>query len=223
MSHKVFIGLAVFSLLFSVAGCAHPFTKKDNSVNLLATGLAGWEVVNGPANSWEFENGVLYTDGNIERYGSWLSTKQQYSDFLLELEFNVSKGGNSGVFIRAPHTGDPAYEGMEIQIMDDRAEGLENLKSWQFTGAVYDVAAPRERVTKKAKLWQTMVIYCKDNILTVHINGNEVIDLDLNDAQSKSGRPHRGLQRKEGYIGFQNHKSPVKFRNIRITDLSLPL
>jgi len=223
MCHKVFIALAVFSLLFSVAGCADTFTKKDNSIDLLATGLAGWEVVNGPADTWKFEGGVLYTDGSIERHGSWLSTKQQYSDFLLELEFNISKAGNSGVFIRAPRTGDPAYEGMEIQIMDDRAEGLENLKPWQFTGAVYDVAAPGQRVTKKAKEWQTMVIYCKDNIVRVQINGNEVVHLDLNDAQSKSGRPHPGLQRPEGYIGFQNHKSPVKFRNIRITDLSLQL
>ena len=68
-----------------------------------------------------------------------------------------------------------------------------------------------------------MVIYCKGNSLKVQVNGNEVVDLDLNDAQSKSGRPHPGLQRQEGYIGFQNHRSPVKFRNVRITDLSLQL
>jgi hypothetical protein len=223
MSHrKVFITSAICGLVFS-AGCSNPFTWRDNSVNLLATGMAGWEVVNGPADSWKFDNGVLYTDGSIERYGSWISTKQQYSDFLLELEFNISPGGNSGVFIRAPRAGDAAYEGMEIQILDDRAEGLENLKPWQFTGAVYDVAAPRRRATKQAKLWQTMVIYCKDNIVRVQINGDEVVDLDLNDAQSKSGRPHPGLQRREGYIGFQNHKSPVEFRNVRITDLSLQL
>src|SRR5690606_14571121 len=75
--------------------------------------LTGWEPVGGKADNWTAQDGLLITKGSG---GGWLSTSRTYSDFVLRLEYRTQEGGNSGVFIRAPHEGDPAYTGMEIQL-----------------------------------------------------------------------------------------------------------
>ena len=83
-------------------------------------------------------------------HGGWLATLRPYDDFRLSLEFRVPPGGNSGVFIRSPLEGDPAYTGMEIQILDDYAEQWRGLNPYQYTASIYDVQAPSERATKDA-------------------------------------------------------------------------
>src|SRR4051794_18038909 len=70
--------------------------------------LAGWKTAKGEPKNWRAENGLLVCEGGG---GGWLSTDKQYSDFELELEYRVPPDGNSGVFLRAPHEGDPAYTG----------------------------------------------------------------------------------------------------------------
>src|SRR5437868_10318815 len=78
--------------------------------------LSGWKVHAGKMDVWGADKGLLFVDG---RGGGWLMTEKQYSDFELRLEFKVPVKGNSGVALRAPLMGDPAYQGMEIQILDD--------------------------------------------------------------------------------------------------------
>ena len=119
--------------------------------------LTGWESVNN-SQGWNVKDGILYTEGTG---GGWISTTREYDNFKLDLEFRVPPDGNSGVFIRAPHKGDPAYTGMEIQVLDDYAEKYKNLKPYQYTGSIYAVQAPDKRVTKKAGEWQKMSITCK--------------------------------------------------------------
>ncbi|NOX87429.1 MAG: DUF1080 domain-containing protein, partial [Calditrichaeota bacterium] len=100
--------------------------------------LEGWKVIGGKPESWRVKDGILYTSG---KGGGWISTVKEFGDFKLSLEFRVPAGGNSGVFIRAPHSGDPAYTGMEIQVLDDYAPVYANLKPWQYTGSIYGVQA----------------------------------------------------------------------------------
>ena len=87
-----------------------------------------------------------------------LATKEEFSDFDLRLVYKIPKDGNSGVFIRAPRKGAPWVAGMEIQVLDDYGSKWKHLKPVQFTGSIYAVQAPSERVTKKAGDWQTMRI-----------------------------------------------------------------
>jgi hypothetical protein len=86
-----------------------------------------WPVV------WEVDaDGILYGTGRYspgttgDRWiGTWLLSEREYGDFLLELEFkfrNDGKSGNGGIALRAPLAGDPAYEGLELQITDPRYE-----------------------------------------------------------------------------------------------------
>ena len=101
--------------------------------------LAEWKAVNGPLESWTLHDGILTCSG---KGGGWLESKQEYGNYELELEFCVHAQGNSGVFLRIPEKAkDPAYDGLEIQILDDDAPVYANLKPTQYTGSVYDVAA----------------------------------------------------------------------------------
>ena len=206
------VGL-MLSLTLGVGSCSRIYVKSEDT-NLLSTGLVGWQQVEGEQGSWKVEDGVLYTDGG----DGWLSTVRQYDDFILSLEFRLPPAGNSGVFLRAPHEGNPAYQGLEIQLLDDAAEQWSNLRPDQYTGSIYDVQAPSERAGRRAGHWQTMVVECRASQVKVAVNGQKVIDTDMTFYPYKA-ETHPGLTRRSGYIGLQNHGSKVEFRNIRLRPL----
>jgi len=178
--------------------------------------LSGWELVGAKEGSWRAENGILLTEGEG---GGWISTTREFSDFELELEFRVPPDGNSGVFIRTPREGNPAYMGMEIQVLDDYAEKYSKLHPWQYTGSIYAVQAPSKRMTKKADQWQKMKIICKGPQVNVILNGEEIIDANLIDHMEKTPS-NPGLKRRKGFIGLQNHSSKIEYRNIKIKELN---
>ncbi len=177
--------------------------------------LAGWELVGAPEGSWKVLDGDLVTSG---KGGGWISTTSQYANFELELEFKAPENGNSGVFLRSPHSGDPAYSGMEIQVLDDHGSAYTKLQPWQYTGSIYNVVAATPRVTKQAGEWQTMKILCDKRHVQVTVNGTTVVDANLDDHNDVL-KKHPGLERTEGYIGLQNHSTPLAYRNIRIKPL----
>jgi HEAT repeat protein len=186
-----------------------------NGELFIGMNLNDWQIVEGEEGSWGVKEGILYTEGHG---GGWISTTREFSNFRLELEFRVPPGGNSGVFIRAPQQGDPAYTGMEIQVLDDYAQKYENLKPWQYTGSIYGVVAPKQRVSKKANQWQKMEIHCDGPKVQVWLNGKEIINTNLIDHMAKA-KEHPGLKRRKGFIGLQNHSSKIEYRNIRIREL----
>jgi HEAT repeat protein len=175
--------------------------------------LEGWEIVgNG---KWTAENGILSTNGGG---GGWISTTRQFSDFKLELEFRVPENGNSGVFLRTPRKGNPAYVGMEIQVLDDYGSEYTKLQPWQYTGSVYNVQAPSKRATKHAGEWQKMEITCVGPHVKVVVNGVEVNNVNLIDYMEEL-KKHPGIKRRKGYIGLQNHSTKIEYRNIYLKEL----
>lgn len=179
--------------------------------------LNGWEQVGGATPCWHVENGMLVTGG--EKDGGWLSTTQEYDDFDLQLEFRLPPGGNSGVFIRAPREGNPAFEGSEIQILDDAAPEYADLKPYQYCGSVYATISPSRRVSLPAGTWQKLRILAQGSKIKVWLNGVLVVDGDLKDHLDKK-KDHPGLTRSKGYIGLQNHGTRLEFRNIWIRPLT---
>jgi len=177
--------------------------------------LAGWQQIGGRERAWQVADGILYTEGEG---GGWLSTTEEYAEFILEIEFRVPSGGNSGVFLRAPHEGSPAYAGMEIQVLDDYADQYADLKPWQYTGSIYGVQDPASRASRKAGRWQRMVIVCRGPRVQVTLNNERIIDANLIDYMHLE-KSHPGLKRRRGYIGLQNHSTRVDYRNIRIKEL----
>ena len=153
--------------------------------------------------------------------GGWLSSKKEYGDFELSLEYLTPKGGNSGVFIRAPREGNPAFEGSEIQVLDDADEQYKDLQPYQYTGSVYSTCAPSKRATKPAGEWQSMKIRCEGPRVQVWVNGEQVVDCNQDEAAKDEAKlkEHPGLKRYKGYIGLQNHSSRLDFRNVFIKEL----
>jgi hypothetical protein len=176
--------------------------------------LAGWEVVEGDPAAWKAKDGMLVCTGGG---GGWISTVDQYGDFELELEYRVPPGGNSGVFLRAPRSGNPAFAGMEIQVLDDYAQQYENLMPSQYTGSVYGVAAAKPRATKPAGQWQSMKIVCRGPQVQVTLNGTPVVNANLAEHQDKLAE-HPGIARSKGYVGLQNHGSGLEYRNIKLRE-----
>ena len=160
-------------------------------------------------------DGVLSCSGSG---GGWLSTAQEYKNLEVELEFRTPVGGNSGVFIRAPHVDNPAFAGMEIQILDDRAPEYAKLDPYQYCGSLYGISAPKTRVSKPAGEWQKLQIKCEGRRVEVTLNGTPIVDANLDEHKDKEG-PHPGINRASGYVGLQNHGTPMEFRNIRLREL----
>jgi hypothetical protein len=176
--------------------------------------LKGWQVHGGKLASWGANDGVLFVSGGG---GGWLMTEKEYGDFELRLEFKVPKNGNSGVALRSPLAGDPAYTGMEIQILDD--PNYKGIKDWQHTGSIYGVVAPSKVPTKPVGEWNAYRITAKGRQITIELNGEKVVDANLDEYKEKHAKAHPGILRTKGHIGLQEHGGRVEFRNLFVKEL----
>lgn len=155
--------------------------------------------------------------------GNNLYTKEQYSDFILRFEFQLTPGANNGLGIRAPLTGDAAYEGMELQILDNDAPVYKNLKVYQYHGSIYGTIPAKRGSLKPVGEWNYQEVIVQGPKIKVILNGDVILDADITDARENGaadGQKHPGLLRESGHIGFLGHGSQLQFKNIRIKDLS---
>ena len=192
-----------------VAGWIPLFNGKD---------LAGWTCKPG---AWTAEDGVLTRKG-----GSDIWTEGRFGDFVLDLEFKVGPGTNSGVFFRTGDIRDCVQTGIEMQVLD--SYGKETVGKHDC-GAIYDCLAPRKNAAKPAGEWNHVVLTCKGSKVTIVLNGAQIIDMDLDQwtephqnpdgSQNKFGTAYKDMPR-VGHIGFQDHGKPVWYRNIRIKRLN---
>jgi hypothetical protein len=173
--------------------------------------MPGWEQKGGGEPIWSVKDGVLACTG---AGGGWWGTKADYTDFLIELEFKLPAGGNSGVFLRATPKGDPAYVAFEVQVLDDYDPQYKDILPSQHCGSIYKIAAPSKEVLKKAGEWNAMRITAKADHLTVELNGTKIVDAD--------GKNHPEILKrsKQGAIGLQNHSTGVWYRHVRLADLT---
>jgi hypothetical protein len=176
--------------------------------------LKGWQVHGGKIEVWSADNGILFCD---KGGGGWLMTEKEYGNYELMLEFKLPKMGNSGVGLRAPLKGDPAYEGMEIQLLDDA--NWKGLAEWQHTGSIYNVVPAKKVVNKPFGEWNKMHIVCNGTKVKIEINGETVVDANLDDYKEKHSKKHPGILRDKGHIGFQSYNFRVEFRNIWVKEL----
>jgi hypothetical protein len=179
--------------------------------------LAGWT---GDTQGYTVEDGSIV----CPKLGSGrLFTADEYSDFSFRFDFKLTEGGNNGVGIRTPLEGDPAYVGMELQILDDSASQFRAIKPWQVHGSIYGVVPAKTGHLKPVGEWNHEEIIARGRRVTVILNGATIVDANIDEA-SRSGTPdgkaHPGLSRAQGHIGFLGHGAKIEFRNIRIKDLA---
>ena len=168
---------------------------------------------------WIVEKGVLNGGG---ARGSWLISKKDYTDFELSFDFKLGPQGNSGLALRSPSAGDPAFDGLELQMADYRYNT--KAKDSELTGGLYRALAPSQQVYKPEK-WNNYQIKIKGSHIKVILNDVLIIDEDLNKHKTIIKR-HNGKEApalrdrpKSGKIGFQNLSrggSPVLIKNAKI-------
>lgn len=195
----------------------HPDTK--GWPDLFATDLSN--AIMDPG-GWAFEGGVL-----LAKDHGTLWTRQPYGDFILDLEFKVSTGANSGVFLRAGDIKD-VLSALEIQVHDTN-DGTK----YGMVGAIYDVMPPSKSMAKPVGEWNHYTITCKGSMVTLVFNGEQVINANLDTwteaKKNPDGTPNKfpvALKNyaRRGPIGFQGihgtAAAPVWFRNLKIKVLS---
>ncbi|NQT12124.1 MAG: DUF1080 domain-containing protein [Planctomycetes bacterium] len=190
--------------------------------------LRAWKT--SPEAHWVVNDGVIAlkdrTDGNLNN-ADYLWTKETYGNFVLELEFQVCEGyTNSGVFLRTSDLDDPVYTGIEVQVSN--SHGRKKLTRGGTAGAIYDCLAPTQNRVRKPGEWNRYRITGNNNLITVALNGEKVLAMDL-DRWAQTGKNPDGTQNKYrkplknfarvGHIGLQDHWRPVWYRNIRIKRL----
>jgi hypothetical protein len=210
--------LCSVALVLSMAAVADtPRDKAPEGFISLFNGkdLTGWTVnKGGDIKKWGAENGLLYVSGGG---GGWLMTEKEYANFDLRLEYKMARHGNSGVGLRSPLEGDPAYVGMEIQLIDDA--NWKGLQSWQHTGSIYNVVPAAKIANRPLGEWNRMRIVADDRHILVVLNGAKLVDANLDDHVKEHGKRHPGILRKAGHIGLQSHDQRIEFRNLYVKPL----
>jgi HEAT repeat protein len=181
--------------------------------------LDGWQ---GNKIDYFAENGEMVVNPQRGGHGN-LFTEKEYSDFNFRFEFQLTPGANNGLGIRAPLEGDAAYVGMELQILDNTAAIYANLHEYQYHGSVYGVIPAKRGFLNPVGEWNSQEVIVKGPKIKVILNGETILNGDIKEASKNGtldGNKHPGLEREKGYIGFLGHGSELKFRNLRIKDLS---
>lgn len=230
----------VFSMLILAMSAAPLYAAEEEGFTPLFDGktLEGWEQHGGEA-KYTVEDGVIVGTSVPKTGNSFLCTKKHYSDFILELDFKVDQGLNSGVQIRSHVYDQPkVYEVKnedgtveEKKVPAGRVHGYQveidpSNRAW--TGGIYDEARrgwlnnlegeknAEARKAFKQDEWNHFRVEAVGDSIKTWVNG--VPAADLKDGMTLSGlialQVH-GIGNDESKIGKQ-----VRWKNIRIKDLS---
>jgi len=205
------------------------------------TSTEGWRAFEGESlpPQWTIVDGALTFDTEKRLEVDWKGGKdiiyaaEQFDNFELFLEWKLPEGGNSGIMYHIQENqgvGMP-YMAPEYQLLDDlKWEEINNatLEDWQKTGADYAmyVPDPEQKIVKPAGEWNTSKIIFTPEKVEHWLNGKKLLsfepwseDWEQRKAQSKwKDAPLYGSFKK-GYIGLQDHDSPLWFKNIKIRKL----
>lgn len=198
------VALGIFSLVMPSSG-----TEAEGYYDLFnGTDLTGWK--GGEAT---VEDGVLISKNGITM------TDATFSSYELEFEFRLPGGGNNGIGIHYTGAGDPAYNGMEIQVLDDTAPKYADLKEGQYHGSLYMLAPAKRGALKPVGEWNHQRISVMGPAIKIEVNGEITLRTNLDDINREHPK-HEGAKRRAGHIALCGHSSPVAYRNIRIREIA---
>jgi hypothetical protein len=225
-------GLMVFSILCAWCAAARAADntlspqEKQDGWQLLFDGstFAGWKTNTLQPSKTPIEDASL----NPHHSGGYMLIHEEpWENFRLALDFKLSKGCNSGIFIRTfpltPRPGkDVGFNGLEVALDDTTTAGYTD------TGAIYDLVKPARNSMRPVGQWNHIEVTCDKNIIEVVLNGEQVTRMDLDQFTQPNKRPDGTPHKfdiaykdhpRRGYIGLQDHGSPCWFKNIKLKKL----
>ena len=201
---RLITSLSLITLITASAYSSEPinlFNGKD---------LSGWK-----GTGYEVKEGTIVCTPQ----GKNLITEKTYSNYVFSFEFKLPPGGNNGIAIHYPGKGDPAYTGIEVQVLDDTAEKYKNLKPYQFHGGLYTLKEAKHGHLKPVGEWNKETITVNGNNIIVELNGVIINNANLDELEGKNPK-HEGVKRRIGHIGFCGHGDAVAYRNITLKELA---
>ncbi len=187
-----------------------------------------------PDSGWTVEDNALKVigsgQGEAGGSGGDIITKEKYSNFELELEWKVEKGGNSGIFYLAEELcdeGEPIWKSApEFQILDNENHPDAELgeDGNRQAASLYDMIPADPQNTKPYGEWNKVRILVYQGTVVHFQNGEKVLEYHLwtddwkEMVKNSKFNDFGGFAdvAKEGYIGLQDHGNDVWFRNIKI-------
>lgn len=160
-----------------------------------------------------------------EPRGTWLVSEAEYGDFILDFEWKLGERGNSGTALRSPMFGDPAFDGLELQMVDPRYYPPDmKVTPAELTGSLYKAVAPAEQVFRPQQ-WNHYTITCRGASVKVVLNDKTILDVNLDEQKAPTKRhdntdaPPLKERPRKGHIGFQELSrggGHVEIRNAKI-------
>jgi len=176
----------------------------------------GWA---GPTNNYSVDQGSIQC---MKGKGGTIYVNDELSDFSARMEFKLPPGGNNGLAIRYPGSGDTAYVGMcELQVLDDSAKKYAKLHPSQYHGSAYGMAPAARGYQRPVGEWNFQEVTVNGSRIKVELNGTLILNADLANVEKPMydlGK-FKGRLRKSGYFGFAGHGDAVSFRNISIRNI----
>ena len=191
---------------------------KDGFVPLFnGKNLDGWWIRGTNKEAYKVTEGKLLVTG--DEGGDWIFTNEEYDNFILRYDYRCVDGeGNSGVGIRSPKVGNPAFDGFEIQVL---RPGWET--PYQRSCSLYSIQPAKVEADKPFGEWNSVEVMADGPRIRTVLNGQEVYDVKVTDftkdtVKEEWQKPADNRPAK-GYIGLQNHSDAVEFRNLRVKTL----
>jgi len=206
-------------------------------------GWRGAKLDHFPKEGWTMEDGILTvhsSGGGESAKGGDIVTTDTYGSFILEVDFRITEGANSGIkyFVDPElNKGQGSAIGCEYQILDDRKhpDAKKGVAGNRTVASLYDL------ITANAELygednrpkrfngvgrWNRARIEVHGSKVSHHLNGVKVLEYERGTqmwkalvAYSKYAKWPAFGEGKSGHILLQEHGDEVHFKNVKILEL----
>ena len=199
--------------------------------------LDQWKDFNGDSLTmpWHVVDGCIQAKGDGSDLSGYIVTKKQYENFILDWDWKLSYGGNSGMLyhvVENPYFKVPYVTGPEYQLIDNEGWEATNaptrLEEWQKLGVDYAMHLPNadSLFVNPQGEWNSSRIVCDNGHVEHWLNGRKILEFEAwtDDwfARKNSGKwetaPEYGLAHR-GVLCLQDHGYPASFRNLKIKEL----